>query len=149
VILVQSDGREITLRRAMLSIAPELLPAARCGRRLTLQTTAPLVEVRSPDLPGWKWHGEVRTPLDLLTKLRARDCRADAALRFIRAPYVAQVRAGWILGDLRYDREPGIGFAEIEIGRDPGPCPVFMPSWTPPRADLLTTSAQTEEPFTG
>jgi inner membrane protein len=148
VILVQADRREVTLRRAMLSLAPKRLPAGRCGKRLTTQTTAPLVAVRSADLPGWQWHGEVRTPLALLTKFEAQDCRADAALRFIRAPYVAQARDGWILGDLRYDREPGIGFAEIEIGRDPGPCPAFVPSWTPPRADLLTTSAQTEEPFT-
>jgi inner membrane protein len=70
-------------------------------------------------------------------------------MRFIRAPYVAPAPGGWILGDLRYDRERGLGFAEIAIERGRVSCPAFVPAWTPPRADLLEESAQTEEPSTG
>ena len=45
-------------------------------------------------------------------------------------------RAGhWLLGDLRYDREPGLAFAEVELP-DGKPCP-RAPPWIPPRADLL------------
>jgi inner membrane protein len=150
VMLVQTDARDVTLRRAMLSLAPQVLTAERCGRRLEPQTTAVLVPVPSPDLPGWKWHGEVRTSRALLSELTKQDCRAGAAMRFIRAPYVASAPGGgWILGDLRYDRERGLGFAEIAIQRGHGSCPAFVPAWTPPRADLLGESAQTEEPFTG
>jgi hypothetical protein len=40
-----------------------------------------------------------------------------------------------VFGDLRYDRERELGFAEIET--QSGGCPEFVPGWTPPRADLL------------
>ena len=44
---------------------------------------------------------------------------------------------GLVIGDLRYDRENGLGFSEIEVDSDAEPCPTLVPPWVPPRADLL------------
>jgi hypothetical protein len=41
-----------------------------------------------------------------------------------------------VLGDLRYDREEELGFAEIAITDHPT-CPSFVPKWVEPRHDLL------------
>jgi inner membrane protein len=135
-MLIQAEGDQLTLRRAMLALAPGLLPAERCGRRsLDLQTTAPLVAVRAPDRTSLEWHGEIQTPRSIIASLAAENCAAAAALRFMRAPYVVLVNGKRVLGDLRYDREPGLGFAEIQL--DGAGCAPFVPSWTPPRADFL------------
>jgi inner membrane protein len=42
-----------------------------------------------------------------------------------------------VVGDLRYDREPELGFAEVEVGPSADECPRFRPPWVPPREDLL------------
>jgi inner membrane protein len=58
-------------------------------------------------------------------------------MQFVRAPYAAETPAGWVLGDLRFDREPGLGLAELLItGAGATTCPGRRP-WIAPRADLL------------
>ncbi len=47
----------------------------------------------------------------------ANNCEAAAAFRFIRMPWLANVKEGLVLGDLRYDREPELGFAELRHRR--------------------------------
>jgi hypothetical protein len=44
--------------------------------------------------------------------------------------------ASWIIGDLRYDRESELGFAELELNDAQVSCPRPAP-WLPPRSDLL------------
>jgi inner membrane protein len=137
VLLIQRDQGEITLRRVMLALAPELVRADACGRgRFSSKTTAPLTTVESADAPALQWHGEIRTSIRALAEISGRDCTANAALRFMRTPYLTERDGKRILGDLRYDRELGLGFAEIELGSDT--CPAFVPGWSPPRADLLS-----------
>jgi inner membrane protein len=58
-------------------------------------------------------------------------------MRFIRVPWLAAVGPDLVLGDLRYDREKGLGFAEVALHDPPGPCPRLVPDWRPPRDDLL------------
>ena len=58
-------------------------------------------------------------------------------MRFIRVPWLAAVGRDTVLGDLRYDREKALGFAEVALHDPPGPCPRLVPDWRPPRADLL------------
>jgi inner membrane protein len=58
-------------------------------------------------------------------------------MRFIRVPWLAAVGKDAVLGDLRYDREKELGFAEVALRDPPGPCPQPVPDWQPPRADLL------------
>jgi hypothetical protein len=67
----------------------------------------------------------------------AVDCEAAAAMRFIRAPWLAEINGEPVLGDLRYDREKELGFAELALEDPPPRCPRLVPPWQPPRADLL------------
>ena len=59
-------------------------------------------------------------------------------MRFVRAPWLARVDEAWVLGDLRYDREPELGFAEIPVDPPAEACVSRMPSLLPPRNDLRT-----------
>jgi inner membrane protein len=58
-------------------------------------------------------------------------------MRFIRVPWLAMLGQATVLGDLRYDREAALGFAEVELHSPPTHCPGWVPPWVPPRADLL------------
>lgn len=137
IMLVQREEGEAVLRRAMLTVAPSLLSADRClNRSLGLPLTAPLAPVAREDSDELQWYGQIGTPLDQLATLARRDCQAAAALRFIRAPWLAKIKDQVVLGDLRYDRERALGFAEIAI-RDKPSCPRLVPPWIEPRRDLL------------
>ncbi len=72
-----------------------------------------------------------------LGELVAMHCDAAALMRFARAPFATELDHRWVMGDLRFDREPELGMAEIAL---PAPsnarCPATVP-WTPPREDLL------------
>jgi inner membrane protein len=89
-------------------------------------------------VPGWQ--GEIDLPRTSLPALSDEFCAVRALLRFARAPWLVADNDGWIVGDLRYDREPGLGFAEVHVGPHQDECPRHVPDWTPPRADLLGTS---------
>jgi inner membrane protein len=138
IMLLQKEGDNAVLRRAMLALAPAWLSADRClSRSLDIKITAPLIPVSADSSEEIKWYGQLSTPTDRLAALATTNCEAAAALRFIRMPWLANVSEGLVLGDLRYDREEELGFAEIVIAAQPN-CPVFVPKWTEPRAyDVL------------
>lgn len=137
-LLVQTQDGEIALRRAMLSLAPALISAESClSRSLDIPTTAHLKAVKATDSRELEWYGEILTSRAQLTSVIAANCVAAAAMRFVRAPWLAQVGGSLVLGDLRYDREKALGFAEMELDDPPGACPSLIPPWLPPRADLL------------
>ena len=122
----------------MLALAPSLIPADGClSRSLDLPSTAPLERVQANHSAELHWYGEVATGIEGLKSRVAMDCEAAAAMRFIRVPWLATVGLDRVLGDLRYDREKGLGFAEVALHDPPGPCPRLVPDWRPPRADLL------------
>jgi inner membrane protein len=85
-----------------------------------------------------KWHGQITSPIDPLLRLWEGRCQVEALMRFVRAPWLARVDDAWVIGDLRYDREPGLGFAEIKVDPPAEACVNHMPSWSPPRDDLRT-----------
>jgi len=78
------------------------------------------------------------------------DCRFRAFLRFAGAPYAGTLARGapvapgantarsapGVVGDLRYDRSPGLDFSDPPLDRA-APCPKRVPPWTPPRSDLF------------
>lgn len=137
IMLVQKEGDSAVLRRAMLASAPSLLAADRClTRSLDIPISAPLAKVARESSPELKWYGQISSPLDQLRKVAGTNCEAAAALRFIRAPWLATVDNELVLGDLRYDREPELGFSEVAVSEQPT-CPSFVPKWIPPRHDLL------------
>jgi inner membrane protein len=138
VMLVQTQDEVVVARRMMLALAPALIPAHGClSRSLDLPSSAPLERVRADDSAELHWYGEVVTGIEGLKSRVATDCEAAAAMRFIRVPWLAPVGADLVLGDLRYDREKGLGFAEVALHDPPGHCPRLVPDWRPPRADLL------------
>jgi inner membrane protein len=117
-------------------VAPLGTDVARCPPRMT--GTATLSRVTAPAPEGVRWVGEFRAPIAELDALRQRDCRVAALLRFFRVPYVELVASGArVMGDLRFDREPDLGFGEVLLPKERGACPPYVPGWTPPRSDLF------------
>lgn len=136
IILVQSEGERYSLRQAILSLAPGWISASACpSRSFPTNVTAPLTPIEDASSASLQWRGEVVLSRSELKDLASEYCQAAGMLRFARAPFFAKHGSSWIVGDLRYDREPQAGFAEFELGKDR--CPSFVPEWIPPRADLL------------
>jgi hypothetical protein len=137
-MLLQTQDESVVARRTMLALAPSLIPADGClSRSLTLPSSAPLERVHVANTAELHWYGEIATGLDRLKDRVAGDCQAAAAMRFIRVPWLATIDQSLVLGDLRYDREEALGFAEVALQDPPGGCPRLVPNWRPPRADLL------------
>ena len=137
VMLLQREADNAVLRRAMLALMPAWLQADQClTRSLDIEITAPLVPVPAESSEQAKWYGQISTPTDRLASLAATNCEVAAALRFMRMPWLATVEDGLVLGDLRYDREKELGFAEIVVTDKPN-CPSLVPDWVEPRYDLL------------
>ena len=138
LILAQQDGDAYVLRRAMLSLAPSWMPAADCpSRSLDARTTAPLSPVNVQSRPSLQWYGEFVMSRTGVVRLIREQCQAEAFTRFARALWIARRDGGWWVGDLRFDREPSAGFAELALEPTSGRCPSNVPPWTPPRADIL------------
>jgi inner membrane protein len=132
LILVQQQGDRYALRRALASLVPDLAcPARGMGRAIT----APLRKVNAADTPHLRWYGEYVGSREALHELAASSCEVAALLRFARTPWFNDSEPR-IAGDLRYDREPELGFAELALAQPPR-CPGYVPPWTPPRMDLL------------
>lgn len=135
-LFVQTRGGKLVLRRAMLALAPSIIDASTCPTRgFDQPITAPLVDVNADDSPAIKWYGEIRSDVQNLRDLNRSDCHAAAFFRFARTPWFAIVNHRPVLGDLRYDREKGLGFTEIEVNSS-GKCGASAP-WIPPRDDVL------------
>jgi inner membrane protein len=140
VMLVHStDADAFTVRRAMLSLAPSVIAAGQCpSRGLDRPVSAPLRPVPLPDDIELQWHGELTMSRAALRKLAAQRCEAQALLQFARIPWFSESTDAVRLGDLRYDREPEPGFAEITLEAGSSPrCAFWGVPWIEPRRDLL------------
>jgi inner membrane protein len=138
VLLLETHGDRYIARHGMLSEAPGLVSAQSCSTKLVSNdTTAPMATVHTPDSPDTVWFGEFSMPVSRLANLTANNCEAAALMQFVRAPFVVERKTGWVIGDLRFDRERGLGLAEIEVSAThSGHCPATAP-WLPPRLDLV------------
>jgi inner membrane protein len=115
------------LRRGALSLAPALMPVSHCPLKLGGPGTA-----AGPGPIAWTWeeHGQV----DELRARRAASCRLDAWLRFARAPSFQDGAAT----DVRFGAPGSANFSTLPDAMLAGtPCPVHVPEWGYPRADLL------------
>ncbi len=138
VIAIHVQGDAYTLRQALLSLAPSWIPASACpGLRSAAPTTVTLEPGTASDSDKLQWLGEVTMSRSEGRALLQENCEARAFAGFARALWFMPNAGGWLVGDLRYDREPGLGFAEMPVNADPQRCPRFIPPWTPPRSDLL------------
>ncbi len=115
--VLSHDATDYHARAVLLSLAPTLTPPASCGIRRGEGRSAPL---RPADLPGDRavaWGDRFEAPIGELAALADELCRVDAFLRFARAPFWIDDGTRVLVGDLRYDMEPGLGFAEVETLR--------------------------------
>jgi inner membrane protein len=115
------------LRRGALSLAPAITPVSHCPARLG----GPGGEASSAQL-AWVW--EEQGQLAGLRALRASNCHVDAWLRFARAPSFA----GGAATDVRFGAPGSPNFSTLPYAAlAAAPCPVHVPKWGYPRADLL------------
>ena len=138
VMTAQVVGNRYVVRSGTHSLLPEWLPAGYCAQlSLSGTSTAPLVPMAEASTAEMAWIGELTIARDLPAPLARDYCAVDALFQFARVPWAVPQGDGWLVGDLRYDREPELGFAEIEVGPTADDCPAFRPPWVPPRVDLL------------
>lgn len=137
VIVVQMEYGHYTTRRAMLSLLPSWVSGASCPqRRLKDPTTVPLAPVADAGAEQWQWYGQHVMPREALARLADSRCEVQAFLRFSRAPWGLWSAKGVILGDMRYDREPELGFSEIALAPT-ARCPTHVPPWITPVSRAL------------
>jgi inner membrane protein len=125
------EGGSYLARLGVLSLWPEVFRPEECFARVRAERTVLLSPVSLAPRSELHWIGEFRGEVAELRDLAARSCQFSALLRFIRVPYWQRVGTRMIAGDLRYDHESGLGFAEIDLDA-PGECPARVPSWIPP-----------------
>jgi inner membrane protein len=106
------DGDTYAVTSVRVSLLDRVQPED-CGLRLSPERTAPVHG-------EWRTEGHIATGpafVGSVTELRAlvaKSCRADSVMRFARAPFWTDR----VIGDLRYDFEPELGFAEAELGSE-------------------------------
>jgi inner membrane protein len=134
-LLAGEQGGSYLVLRASVALPP--LAATDCSAGADVEPSAPVTPLERANYHGVRWRSEYRSDVAELARLRATDCRFRALLRFARLPYLAKPPK--LAGDLRYDRQPGLDFSDVQLPKiaSAGPCPRFVPGWTEPRAELF------------
>jgi len=137
MVIVSREATRYQLSLARVTSAPSIVSAEVCARTRRRETTAAVVPdvLRAREMVIEAEHDASRTELAAL----AERCDVHAFLRFARAPYFAPGdESSIVVGDLRYDREGSLGFAEMQVPRGaPARCPEHVPPWVPWREDLI------------
>lgn len=137
VLLLQEAGEQYVVRQGVVAVAPSLLAAGRCPTLpLGVQVTAPYQRPRTASSASVRWQGELVMDRSRLAAIVAENCEARELMQFARAPFFIEEGHRRVLGDLRFDRETGLGFAEFELPDPPARCRFNVP-WIPPRLTLL------------
>jgi inner membrane protein len=129
-------GDRYELLVATVALAPKLVPLDWCELEPTGHTLPLAVPSLEPTATV-RWDGEWTAPLAELGALFRENCEARAYLRWARLPFWLERPAELWLGDVRYDREAGLDFAETVGTLPPVTCPKRVPPWTPPRLELI------------
>jgi hypothetical protein len=137
-LAVETRGQDYVVERATIATLPRWLPSDRCPTVLDGSPTAPLSPSAVRSDASIIYRDEFRAPLGELTSLARENCQAASLLRFARVPYwVSTGKDEYIVGDLRFDRRPGLDFSDARVEARPSRCPKAIPPWLPPRRDLL------------
>lgn len=107
---------------------PALVKAEDCPNLYGKRFTAPFARDSASVRPERKVLGVFRAPRAELQAL-SDDCRVNAFLRFARVPFWKRVDGAWIVGDLRFDRDEAVSFAEEVFYDDDKSCPHLVPPW--------------------
>jgi inner membrane protein len=136
-LTVERRGDVYRARRATVATVPSLFSMQRCPDPGEMPT-ARFAPSTLADTAAVHFRGEYTASVASLVDLHRDNCQAAALLRFLRVPYWTDAASGTLtMGDLRYDRNPGRDFSDAEIEVHPTSCPRAVPSWTPPRRDIL------------
>lgn len=129
-VSIQSNAKAGTysLRRGLLSLAPDILPVAQCPPSLRRggfpQDATPAIAFQSRELGS----------LDALRMLKEGNCHLEAWLRFARAPSIGATDAS----DLRFGEDRKDNFTTLDFAAFRNlECPRHVPQWDFPRGDLL------------
>lgn len=137
VLLIQTGDGRYVVRHGVVATAPFILPAESCpSLGFGENRTAPMTPVRTSPTPRVKWLGEFSMDQAALVSIAEENCEAREFMQFARAPFAVERERRQVLGDLRFDREPELDFAEIELASPPRHCRFHVP-WISPRGALL------------
>ncbi len=126
------------VRRGIFAPFPKVVQAASCPNpRGEGTTTVKFSPVGDTWGPQFRWEGQHLASITDMKVYREYSCEWEGVLRFARAPFVQEEENRTWAGDVRYDFEPGLGFAELEATADRDACRGWMPPWIPPRADIF------------
>jgi inner membrane protein len=139
VILVERQGPEYSVRLGRVATFPAWLSVDACPYDRSANPTAPLVPIGVRADDRLRLTEEYRASLVDLQALAHERCEVRALLRFARVPYFTALAPDGtrIVGDMRYDRNPGLDFSDFRLPATQGRCPPYVPAWLPPRGDLL------------
>ncbi|MHB1122963.1 MAG: metal-dependent hydrolase [Ramlibacter sp.] len=138
VIAITLEADRYVMRRAALATAPQLLAVRDCpDRTLDAPTSAPMRRLAGPGSAAVRWIDEYQVSRAGFPRVLQAYCEAAILMRFARAPWIASSNGRWVMGDLRYDREPELGFAEMELTQRSGACASATPPWIEPRRDVM------------
>src|SRR5207302_3381095 len=113
VLVVTTRDGDYVVKRATVATMPAILASERCPTAADGSPTAPRTAIVDPPSDGVRWKDEFRAPLQELVELGRENCQAAAFFRFARAPYWTKTIANdLIVGDLRFDRSPGLDFSD-------------------------------------
>lgn len=117
---------------AKVSLWPTVLPAAECDPRPTTAHTSDLTQSTFPTNRAIQWIHESRLSFQDWESMRSSSPTFRKFISFARFPYIKKLPAGEvIIGDLRYDRQTSLGFAEIKIAPEEMGVPMDGP-WDEP-----------------
>ncbi len=143
VLVSEKEGEIYRVRRATVSLLPPVTAPADCAFRLPEGQTFSWDLPDRPGRPDIHWEGVWAAP----TASLPQDCRAAVFLRFARVPAwqaLPDPDAGLVIGDLRYDLEPELGFAEVPLAPgDTRGCGVDAP-WSSATVRALAPEAPAE-----
>jgi inner membrane protein len=140
ILLVQEEGAAYVVRFGRVATWPAWLDLNSCPADQDARPSAPLAAGAGPMSAELAFLSEYRVPSSELSSWLRGRCEGRAFARFARVPYVTEPAANGarVLGDLRYDRKPGLDFSDLSLTEREGDCPRYVPSWLPPRADILS-----------
>lgn len=135
-LTVSTTSTTYALRVAGVSLWPSAVTPEDCPR-VVRDGTAPLVSEARRSVHGLLEVSHLVAPLSDVRATRTR-CDVDTFLRWSRVPFWLFEPDALVVGDLRYDRERELGFAEVSLPRGaPEACPENVPTWGTPRSDVV------------
>ncbi len=137
-VLIQKNSSQhrFKMRNGIHTISPAIFPLGQCTELLP----ATLAHEKN-QTSSTVWWADFEGTTDEFTRLNTENCMANAFFRFARAPYYEPLISTLLLKDMRFQsRGPSFAQIEAQLEYPEGSCPRFLPSWDPPRSDLLEIS---------